>query len=362
MKEIIVRNQKEFNKIKLDFSGKIIIRDTTEWLYINKSFIDADIIVSDNTTIESVYGNATIESVYGNATIKYVSDNATIEYVSGNAIIKYVSDNTTIESVYGNATIESVSDNTTIESVYGNATIESVYGNATIKYVSDNATIEYVSDNAIIKYVSDNATIEYVYGNATIEYVSGNATIKYVSDNAIILMMTSFASAILIYSAKKIVAQGFNVIRQIGDNKINFILGSNVTFIQQKETFNTNTDFDFYKKMYPVKYSKTKTILYKAVHKKNNEYISEYNPDFKYKIGNMVKETCDKNINDSCSMGIHLSHKLWAMQFGRNWKDLAILECESAIKDIVVSKDCDGKVRTSKCKVLRELPKEEYFI
>jgi hypothetical protein len=37
-----------------------------------------------------------------------------------------------------------------------------------------------------------------------------------------------------------------------------------------------------------------------------------------------------------------------------------MLECEVAIKDIVVSKDTDGKVRTSKIKVIRELNKNEY--
>jgi len=38
---------------------------------------------------------------------------------------------------------------------------------------------------------------------------------------------------------------------------------------------------------------------------------------------------------------------------------MAILECEVPIKDIVVSKNCDGKVRTSQLKVVRELPQEE---
>jgi hypothetical protein len=38
-----------------------------------------------------------------------------------------------------------------------------------------------------------------------------------------------------------------------------------------------------------------------------------------------------------------------------------LLEVEVSPKDIVVSKDCDGKVRTSKVKVIREVPKEERY-
>ncbi len=69
---------------------------------------------------------------------------------------------------------------------------------------------------------------------------------------------------------------------------------------------------------------------------------------------------CDTSNNNSCSNGIHISHKYWALNFGRGWDNMALLECEVDENDIVVSRDCDGKVRASKIKVLREVPKEEY--
>jgi hypothetical protein len=277
-KEIVVKTQKEFDKIKLDFEGKIIIDgNITE---INKNFNDARIIVYGNATIESVYDNATIKSVYGNATIKYVYDNATIE------------------SVYYDATIKSVS---------GNATIESVYGNATI------------------------------------------------------LLMTGLASIVLLYSAKKIIAKGFNLIRQIGTEKINIQKGKNVNYIQIKKTLSNTPSFEMFKKMYPVKLNSKKSILYKAVHKRDKKYFSEYNSSFEYQIGEIKKHKIDKQKENSCSTGLHVSHKIWAVNFGINWDDMALLECEVPINKIIVAKDCDGKVRTSELKVLREVPKEEYY-
>jgi len=270
MKEVIIKNQKQLDAIKLDFDGRILIRDTEEWLAINKNYTKAEIYIS------------------GSATIRYVSDNATI---------KYVSDNATIRSVYGNATIE---------------------------------------------YVSDNATIKHVYGNATI-------------------LLYGLACICFLYSAKKITAKGINLIRQIGTEKIDLDLGEDVNFIQQKETFTDNPTFDLFKKMYPISFTKTKATMYKAVHKKNDEYFSNYNNDFEYKIGKIITEKCDDKNNNSCSTGIHLCHKQWALDFGKDWDDMALLEAETDIKDIIVSKDCDGKVRTSKIKVLREVPKDEYY-
>jgi len=382
-----IHTQKQFDAIKDNFDGRIEIRDTKEPINIYRSFNNAYIVISDNATIKDVYDNVTIEYVYSNATIEYVSDNATIESVYGNATIKYVYGNATIKYVYGNATIEYVSDNATIKSVYDNATIESVYDNVTIKSVSDNATIESVYDNVTIKSVYgnvtiksvsgnatiesvyDNVTIEYVYSNATIESVYGNVTIKDVSDNATIesvysnatIFLTGLASITLLYSAKKIVANGMNLIRQIGTKKIDIEKSPSVTFIQVKEDMQEKPSFALYKKLYPIKTTKTKAILYKAVHKANGKYLANYDNSIEYKIGKIISLKCSKDKEESCGQGIHLSHLRWTYTFGRNWEDLAILECETNIEDIVVAKDCDGKVRTSRCKVLREVPKEEYI-
>ncbi len=49
----------------------------------------------------------------------------------------------------------------------------------------------------------------------------------------------------------------------------------------------------------------------------------------------------------------------WCLDWGRNWKDLAILEVEAEIDSIVLPTHSDGKVRAPKVKVLREVPLEE---
>ena len=281
-----IKNQKEFDDIPDDYSGKInIIGDVAR---VNKSFKNAHIVVSGKATIEHCYGNATIKYCSGNATIKYCYDNATIEHC------------------------------------YDNATIEHCYGNATIKYCSGNATIEHCYDNATIKYCSGNATI----------------------------LMFGFASILALYSAKKIVSKGMNIIRKFGKNKIDIKKSKETTFIHIKETFESKPDFDLYQKLYPVEKKSRKVIMYKAVHKVGGKYVSDYDRDFEYKIGETKTIEADKSNYNSCSHGIHVSHLEWALRFGRFWSDLAILKCSVPVNKIIVCKDCDGKVRTSELKVL----------
>ena len=111
-----------------------------------------------------------------------------------------------------------------------------------------------------------------------------------------------------------------------------------------------------YMDFYNIKHTKTKATFYKAVRKRSGKYISDYKKDFEYEIGKMKRETCDTDVNESCSNGIHISNLNWALRFGATWDDLAIIEVETKIKDIVVPLNTDGKVRTSEVKVIREVP------
>ena len=108
-----------------------------------------------------------------------------------------------------------------------------------------------------------------------------------------------------------------------------------------------------------VKHDKKKATFYKAVHKDGEKYFSDHNNDFVYHIGETTKEECDPDAERECSFGIHIAHLDWALTFGRDWGDFAILEVETDISDIVMPKGTDGKVRTCKCKVLREVPLSE---
>ena len=111
---------------------------------------------------------------------------------------------------------------------------------------------------------------------------------------------------------------------------------------------------------YGIKHTKTKATFFKAVHKfADGCFHSDYNEDFIYNIGVIIQNDCNQDTKESCGRGLHISHLDWALRFGQEWTDLAILEVETKISDIVKPDDTDGKVRTSELKVLREVPLEE---
>ena len=111
---------------------------------------------------------------------------------------------------------------------------------------------------------------------------------------------------------------------------------------------------------YGIKHTKKKATFYKAVHKVDGKYVSDHNGSFEYEIGKIKKNNdINTDVSNDCGKGIHISHLAWAVDYGRDWSDLAIIEVECAIDDIVMPVNTNGKVRVQQVKVLREVPLSE---
>ena len=103
-----------------------------------------------------------------------------------------------------------------------------------------------------------------------------------------------------------------------------------------------------------------KIRLYKAVHKRDGEYVADWDNDFIYTIGVVAEAngfTTDPA--EDCGRGIHMATLEWSVAYGRNWDDIALLELEADADEMVVPLYETGKVRAPKALVIREVPLEE---
>lgn len=133
----------------------------------------------------------------------------------------------------------------------------------------------------------------------------------------------------------------------------NIILSDGAYVVSRPETIQGFMNF------YGIAHDKTTAIFYKVVRKVNGKYISDHCPDFEYVIGEYKSEKCDPDITKSCAPGIHIAPLDKVLKLGKDWDDIAVLEVETNISDIILPKCHDGKVRTSRVKVIREVPLNE---
>ena len=104
-----------------------------------------------------------------------------------------------------------------------------------------------------------------------------------------------------------------------------------------------------------VEEEKTTRIYYKAVKKIDGRYISAWDNKTEYVPGQVLETATDTNPDRVAVKGIHVASLEFAQNYGDSWNDVAILELEIDIKDIVVPNAKD-QIRASKVKVLREVP------
>ena len=119
-------------------------------------------------------------------------------------------------------------------------------------------------------------------------------------------------------------------------------------------------NIDEYINCYALKNTDKYVTLYKAVHQRNGKYYSDYDADFCYEIGKVAESPeFSKSVLQQCGQGIHLAHLAYALYFGKDWSNCAILECRAIKEDVVVPIPNKGKVRVPRCEVIREVPLEE---
>ena len=317
-----IKTQSELDALPLDYEGEIYITGNIETF--NHKFTYAVVYVKDNAVIENHNGGW----------INWVFDNAVIEKHNG-GYIHWVSDNAVIQNHNGGY----------ITRVSGKSVIQNHNG-GWIDWVCENAVIENhnggyitrVSGKSVIENNNGGGIID-VYGSAVIENHNGG-TVYDVRDNAVI----NTTGGIIYHKANR-----KNI--KINNN------GGTVIAIPP-----CNNTFEWFKNSFPIETKGEYATLYKAVRKRDGKYYSHHDENFEYIIGEEKTNEVDTDVNNVCSFGIHLSHKHWTIMFGFECElsDLAILELNVLIKDIIVPTDCDGTVRTSKAFVVREVPQSEW--
>jgi len=175
-------------------------------------------------------------------------------------------------------------------------------------------------------------------------------------------------SSVVAWGNSSVVARGNSSVEAWGNSSVeawgnvqiakyseiaNLTISGNARIVTLPQTVQEYCDF------YGITVKDGAAILYKGV---RPDMVSFYDNSFKYSIGATATNKCDWDVNDQCSYGLHVSHLHWALNFMRDKREFAILECAVPLNKIVIPTNTDGKVRTSELTVLREVPPEEWGI
>ena len=227
---------------------------------------------------------------------------------------------------------------------WGNSSVVA-RGNSSVEAWGNSSVVAWGNSSVVAR---DNSSVEARENSSVV--ARGNSSVEAWGNSSVVAWGNS---SVVAWENSSVVANAnVQIVDMLQGSKIKVAGNARIVYMPKNI-------FEFME-FYGVKHSKTKATFYKAVNKySDGTYHSNYDSEFKYEVGKSVAENCDSNINESCGKGLHISHLNWALNYGCGWNDLAILEVETKISDIVLPDNSDGKVRTSRLKVIREVPLEE---
>ena len=197
--------------------------------------------------------------------------------------------------------------------------------------------------------------------NSQVRKMRDNSQVGEMRNNSQVGEMRGYAKALLLFSFASVNCMWYNYIWHY-ENQNNIKINSNeTTIIHKLPTIEVENNIDMYIKLYPIEKRDTKLIFYKAVRKVDWKYVSDYDNRFEYFIWKVATQKVDIDENNACWAWLHIAYKSRAINFGKHWNNVALLEVEVNPNDIYVPKNCGWKVRTSQLNVIREVPREEWF-
>ncbi len=313
LSEITVKTQEELDAIPDDFMGRIYIDGGTPFarIYVKKRYYfcveaweNSSVVARENSSVVA-RGNSSVEA----------RENSSVEARENSSVV-----------ARGNSSVVARGNSSVV--AWENSSVEAW----------ENSSVEAWENSSVV--ARGNSSVE-AWENSSV-VARGNSSVEARGNSSVV----AWGNSSVVASANA------QIVDMLQGSKIK--ISGNARIVYMPKNIFKFMDF------YGIKHTKTKATFYKSVHKTSGGiYFSDHNQDYVYELGQTYKEECDTEVTQDCGRGLHIAHLDWALKFGCGWSDLAILEVETKISDIVMPKNTDGKVRTSSLKVLREVPLEE---
>ena len=330
MKEIICISQAELDAVAVDFDGRVIIKFGTPYnrAVVNRRF-KYPVEARENSSVEA-WGNSFVEARENSSVVAW-----------GNSFVE-ARENSSVKA-WGNSSVEAWGNSSVV--ARGNSFVVA-RGNSFVE-ARENSFVEARENSSVVAW--ENSSVK-AWGNSSVE-AWGNSSVVARGNSFVVARGNSFVEA---RENSFVVARG-------NSSVVNAARNNNVEVSGNARIVYNPSNIDEYIDFHGLDANGTTVKLYKAVHFYNGTYHADYDCKFIYTIGDIA--TPDNGFSGSvlsnCGAGIHLAHMAWAINYGANWSDLAVLECECEKSDVLVPLYGDGKVRARKAKVLREVPLEE---
>lgn len=320
MDAITVHKQTELDKIPVGYNGLIQV-DSERIITVTKRYktpvhiLGKTIVTARNNASVEAHDSSSIEAHDNSSVFAY--DDSYIKAYDTSSIYAY-------HQSYVNAA------DTSLVIAYSKSHITAC-GNSCIT-ACQNSFVDACEHSVV---VAKEHSFVSACGNSSIE-AWDNSFVEAHGNNAIEAHENSY---IEVYKNNSVTADGNSQIMNIGNS-------SKIKLKANAREITAPLGIENLMAFYSIKNDGKTAIFYKAVHKHGNVYIDGDNPAIKYEIG------------QDYDVATYIGHKSRCIEIGCEWNNLAVLETEVDINNVILPIMSLKNVYVSQFKILREIPLE----
>ena len=196
MKEIIIKNQKEWDDLDKDFKEltRVVFQDA-EIKELTKAYDNCEIVLKGTSRIGSMNGSSRVVYMNGSSRIDYMYDSSSVGYMYGSSRIDYMYDSSSVGYMYGSSSVDYMNGSSSVGYMYGSSSVGYMYGSSSvgsmyglsrIDYMYDSSSVDYMNGSSSVGYMYDSSSVGYMYDSSSVGFIGVSSKINKAFDGAVI--------------------------------------------------------------------------------------------------------------------------------------------------------------------------------
>jgi hypothetical protein len=346
MKTITIKLQSELDALDIEVSAVIEIEggDYYNPIILSKHYKNAEVILVKTAVVE-MRGSSRVNEMRESSRVNEMRESSRVNVMRESSRVNVMRGSSRVNVMWGSSRVNEMRESSRVNEMWESSQVNEMRESSRVNEMRESSQVNEMRESSQVNEMRESSRVNEMRESSRVNVMRGQSLVA----NAL--------------GSNKIKTLGYNIIKTTKSNRKNLVLElSDDSYVFEIPEIDI-TQLSEFEKFYSItRKDKTTLTCYKAVRKlENGDLHSNHDKNFAYEIGKAHTEDLDPQQNESCSKGLHVSGLSWAVNFGRDWPNVAIIQVDVPIKSILISKDTDGKFRTGKLKVIREVPKSEWI-
>ena len=170
MREIIIKNQKEWDELDKNFKEptRVIFQDAK----INElieSYDNCRIVLKGSSSIDSMHSSSRVGYMRGSSSIGSMKGSSRVDSMNGSSKVDSMLSSSRVDSMHsssrvgymsGSSRVDSMDDSSRVDSMHSSSRIDSMYDSSKVGYMYDSSRVEKAFDGVVI-YTNDSNRVGF---------------------------------------------------------------------------------------------------------------------------------------------------------------------------------------------------------